>query len=150
MKGNDINISQRMRKVVGLIIMTIIVLIHVFRVGNYLDGVLHSFYYSYVSDLIIPFGVYFLLCIAEFKIKIFRKWYIKALLIIGFTTLAEILQFFGFYVLGITFDIIDILMYIIGVGVAVIIDRLIFKRFIQFWDFKKPDNSPDKSKEITL
>ncbi len=150
MEENDINITQRKRKVVGLIIMTIIVFIHVFRVGNYLDGALHSFYYSYVSDLIIPFGVYFLLCIAEFNIKIFRKWYVKALLIIGFTTLAEILQFFGIYAIGITFDFMDILMYIIGVGVAVIMDRLIFKQFIPFWDFEKPDNNPDKNKEITL
>jgi len=124
-----------MKKIVGLTIMTTIVLIHIFRVGNYLDGVLHSLYYSYVSDLIIPFGIYFLLCIAEYNIRIFRRWYVKALIIIAVTTLAEILQFFGIYALGVTFDFIDILMYIIGVGAAVIIDRLIFKRFIQFWDF---------------
>jgi len=134
MKEDDI-ITQRMRKIVGLIVMTVIVLIHVFRVGNYLDGVLLSLYYSYVSDLIIPFGIYFLLCIAEYNIRIFRRWYVKALIIIAVTTLAEILQFFGIYALGVTFDFIDILMYIIGVGAAVIIDRLIFKKFIQFWDF---------------
>jgi hypothetical protein len=72
----------------------------------------------------------------ELYIKILQKWYVKAAIIIGFTTLAEILQLLGIYALGITFDPVDILMYVSGVGIAVILDRLLFKRFIPFWDLK--------------
>ena len=136
MKENDNRLTQRNRMIVGLGIITIIALIHIFRVGSYLNGDLYLFYYSYVSDLIIPFGVYFLLCINELYIKILQKWYVKAAIIIGFTTLAEILQLLGIYALGITFDPVDILIYVLGVGIAVIIDRLLFKRFIPFWDLE--------------
>ena len=135
MKNNQGH-TQRNRIIVGLSIITIIALIHIFRVGHYLDGDLYLFYYSYVSDLIIPFGVYFLLCITEVNIKIFQKQYAKAAFIIGCTTLAEIQQLLGIYALGITFDPVDILIYVLGVGIAVIFDRLLFKRFIPFWDLE--------------
>ena len=132
----DIRLTQRNRLIVGICIIFVIALIHIFRVGSYLKGDLYLMYYSYVSDLIIPFGIYFLLCINELYIKILRKWYIKATIILGFTTLAEILQLLGIYALGITFDPVDILMYALGVGIAVIFDRLLFKRFIPFWNIK--------------
>jgi hypothetical protein len=137
MKANDNRLTKRNRKIVGLGITAIIVLIHAFRVGIYLSGDLYLFYYSYVSDLIIPFGVYFLLCITELKIKIFQKWYAKAAFIILITTIEEILQLLGINALGITFDPIDILMYVSGVGIAVIIDRFLLKQFIPFWDLEK-------------
>jgi len=136
MKENNIRLSLRSRIVVGISIIVVIALIHIFRVGSYLNGNLYLLYYSYVSDLIIPFGIYFLLCIYELYIKILRKWYAKAAIIIGFTTLIEILQLFGIYALGTTFDPIDIIVYAIGVRVAVIFDRLIFKQIIPFWNLK--------------
>jgi hypothetical protein len=138
-------LTQRNRIIVGFSIITIIALIHIFRVGNYLNGDLYLLYYSYVSDLIIPFGVYFLLCISELTIKILQKWYVKAAFIIGITSLAEILQLLGIYALGITFDPIDILMYVLGVGFAVIFDRLLFKRIIPFWDLEKLNENIGKN-----
>lgn len=144
MKENYYKLAQRNRIIVGSSIMFIIALQHIFRVGTYFKGDLYLFYYSYVSDLIMPFGFYFLLFMNDLKIKILRKWYIKAAIIIGATTLAEILQFFGVYALGKTFDPIDILMYVLGVGTAVIIDRLIFKRFIPFWNLEKLNENIEK------
>lgn len=136
MKEYDIRLTLRNRIIVGLSIITIVALLHVFRVGSYLSGDLYVLYYSYFSDLILPFGFYFLLCINEVTIRILRKWYVKAAVIIGITTLAEILQLLGVYALGITFDPVDIIMYVSGVGIAVMFDRFIFKRIILFWDVK--------------
>ena len=144
MKEKDIKITQRNRIIVGISIISGIALIHIFRVGSYLKGDLYLLYYSYVSDLIIPFGIYFLLCINELYIKTLRKWYIKATIILGFTTLVEILQLLGIYALGITFDPVDILMYALGVGIAVIFDRLLFKRLIPFWDLEKLNEKIEK------
>ena len=137
-------LTKRNRIIVGFSIITIIALMHIFRVGSYLHGDLYLLYYSYVSDLIIPFGFYFLLCINELTIKILQKWYVKASLIIGITTFAEILQLLGIYALGITFDPMDILMYVLGVGVAVIFDRYLLKRFIPFWDLVKQKENIEK------
>ena len=134
MFSNDFRLSQRIRLIVGLSIIFIIAFIHIFRIGSYLKGNLYFLYYSYVSDLIIPFGFYFLLCINQLYIKILQKWYVKAAIIIGLTTLAETLQYFGINALGITFDPFDILAYVVGVGIAVIFDRTVFRKFIPNWD----------------
>ena len=144
MKENYNKLAQRNRILIVSSIMFIIALQHIFRVGSYLKGDLNLFYYSYVSDLIMPFGFYFLLFMNELKIKILRKWYIKAAIIIGASTLAEILQFLGVYALGKTFDPIDILMYVLGIGAAVVFDRLIFKRFIPFWNIEKLNENIEK------
>ncbi len=136
MFSNNFKRTQRVRISVGLSIILIENFIHVFRIGNYLNGNLYLLYYSYMSDLIIPFGFYFLLCINELYIKILRKWYVKAAIIVGFTTLIEILQFFGIYALGITFDPFDILAYVIGVGIAVILDRFLFRKIFPNWNLK--------------
>jgi hypothetical protein len=136
MFSKDFRLAERIRLIVGLSIIFIIALIHIFRIGSYLEGNLYLFYYSYVSDIIIPFGIYFLLCINQLYIKILQKWYVKVAIIIGLTTLAETLQYFGINALGITFDPFDILAYVVGVGIAVIFDRLLFKRYIPFWNIK--------------
>ena len=128
--------TVRNRWIIGISILTGIALIHIFRVGQYLKGDLFTYYYSYASDIMIPFGFYFLLCINEYTMRFLRKWYVKALFIFGITTIIEILQLFGVYILGVTFDIFDILMYAIGVMIAVLSDRLILKKFMPFWDFK--------------
>jgi len=127
---------KRNRMIIGISILAVIALIHLFRVGQYLKGDLFTYYYSYASDIMIPFGFYFLLSINESTIRFLRKWYVKALIIFGTTTIIEILQLFGVNIVGETFDILDILMYAFGVIIAVLCDRLILKRFIPFWDFK--------------
>jgi hypothetical protein len=53
------NLSKR--RVVIICIMVLIAAIHIFRVGSYLHGELYNYYYGYFSDLILPFGGYFLL-----------------------------------------------------------------------------------------
>lgn len=136
MAENYFRRTRKTRIIVGISIILAIALIHIFRVGSYLHGDLYLLYYSYASDIIIPFGIYFLLCIDELYIKILGKWYVKVAIILGFTTFAEILQFFGIYALGETYDPIDILAYAVGVGSAAIFDKLVFSRFIPFWNYK--------------
>lgn len=129
--------TQRKRMTVGLGIMAVVALLHILRAGQYLHGEAYKLYYSYASDLLIPFAMYFLLCINDMYISLLRPWYSKAALIIGITALAEILQHFGVYAFGITFDPLDILMYAAGVGAAVVLDRFVFKKIIPSWDWNE-------------
>ena len=116
-----------------ILIMVAIALAHVFRLGQIFQGQAYNLYYSYFSDFIIPFGMYFLLSLNDANIPVFRRWYVKAGLIFIFTTFVEICQFFGIEVLGITFDPFDILMYGMGVSVAAFIDVKVFTRYLGFW-----------------
>jgi len=137
MKDNDFRLNRRVRIIVVITIMVAIGAIHGFRIGSYLNEDLYIYYYSYASDLIIPFGIYFLLSMQEIQIRFLQKWYVKALIVFGFSTLTEIIQAFGVYLLGVTFDIFDILMFGIGVLIAVLIDKQIFERFIPFWKYNR-------------
>ena len=133
MKDNDLILYQISHIIVGVSIMLIIAAIHVFRIGSYLSGKSYLLYYSFASDMIIPFGMYFLLSINEVQIRFLRKWQTKAIVVFGISTFTEIMQAFGIYFLGVTFDLIDILMFGIGVAVAVFFDKQIFERLIPHW-----------------
>lgn len=114
--------------------MIIIAFLHLFRVESNFSRDLCLFYRSYAFDIIVPFGVYFLLCISDHEIRLFRQWYYKILFVLGLAVLIEMLQLSGMHVLGTTFDLLDIPMYALGVGIAAVFDRVIFKSTLRYWD----------------
>lgn len=88
---------------------------------------------SYANDLILPFAFYFFLGLGERWLK---TWQSRALLAFTIPALIEFGQYLyyrvasGHYVGA--FDPLDILMYAIGVGLAVIAERLIFVKLLNF------------------
>ena len=128
--------------------MLVIALIHVFRVGTYLDGMLFTLYYSYFSDIIIPFGMYFLLCLNDVSIRFLQDWWVKALLVFATASLTEVMQAFGVPLLGQTFDPLDFVMFGVGVLLAAFVDGVLFNRVLPFWSPKMtapPDAIPSKT-----
>jgi len=130
-----VNQNQRIRILIGVIIMLIIAAIHGFRVGSYLSGNTYIYYYSFASDIMLPFGAYFLLCMNEIQLRFLRKWYIKVIIVFSVMAFSEILQYYVIYLFGVTFDWIDILMYGIGGFTAAIIDKQILERLMPFWKY---------------
>jgi len=132
-----LNRSLSIRVIVGVIVMLLFAAIHLFRFGTIYSGKVHILYYSYASNLLLPFGAYFLLSINEIKLRFLGKWYVKALIVFAFMTFSEILQIFGIYFFGVTFDLLDILMFAIGALFAVVFDKFIFDKFIPHWAYPK-------------
>jgi hypothetical protein len=105
-------------------------------------------YYGYFSDIVVPFGVYFLLCLVEERVRaiilsdapeqvkravspalaFLSDWRMKALLVFGVASFTEVLQAFGVPLLGRTFDPLDFVMFVGGVLLAVLADRLLIER----------------------
>jgi hypothetical protein len=135
LNNNNYTTNKRIRVLVGIVIMIIIAAIHGFRIGHYLNGKLYIYYYSYASDFMLPFGAYYLLSMNENQLRFLRKWYIKVLIVFSVMTFSEMMQLVGVYLFGVTFDIIDILMYAIGAFIAVFFDKQIFERFIPSWKY---------------
>ena len=142
MCGNPMNIRtltfeqiremlRRMALIIG--IMLVIALVHLFRVGTYLPGPLFSLYYSFFSDIVMPFGMYFLLCLEDVYVRFLRDWRVKALLVFGIASTTEVMQAFGVPLLGQTFDPLDFVMFAGGVLLAAIVDRLLFDRLFTWW-----------------
>ena len=125
--------KQTPKIMVIIAIQLILALIHIFRLGQLFNGELYLLYYSYFSDIIVPFGIYFLLSINEFSILLLRDWRVKAITVFSIATMTEIFQYFGIEALGITFDPVDIIMFGAGVLMAAFVDRHLFTRIFKFW-----------------
>jgi hypothetical protein len=132
-----VNKTRIVRILTGISINLIIAIVHIFRLGSYLSGEAYILYYSYASDIIIPIGVYFLLCMNDMQIQILEKWYVKALGVFILATFIEIMQAFGIYLVGITFDVIDIVMFGIGVLIAVFLDKIVFESIIPYYKLNR-------------
>ena len=89
---------------------------------------------SYANDLILPFAFYFFLCLGERWLK---TWQMRALIALAIPVLLEFGQLFYYrfstdrYV-G-SFDLVDIVMYIMSVGSAVVVEQMVFAKTIRFW-----------------
>lgn len=105
---------------------------HVVGIGRNSNESMFTLSASYFSDLALPFGFYFLLIVSEDKVAFLQKWWAKAGIVFLMATLAEVGQYFGLYILGRTFDPIDIIMYAAGVLIASLVDWL-FSIVFRFW-----------------
>jgi hypothetical protein len=113
--------------------MILIAAVHIFRMGSYLQGELFNLYYSYFSDIALPFGCYFLLCTVEVPGPVLWHWEAKSAIVFLMPSIAETLQYFGVPVLGSTFDPLDYVMYAVGAISAALVDRQVFSRVFGFW-----------------
>ena len=89
---------------------------------------------SYAKDLILPFALYFLICLGERWLK---TWQGRALLALAIPVLLEIgqglyYQFSPSHYIG-SFDPMDIVMYTISVGLAVLLEQKVFAKLLKFW-----------------
>jgi hypothetical protein len=127
------NKPNRTRTAVVVTILLFIALIHFFRVGTYLRGSLFKLYYGYFSDIIVPFGMYFLLCLRDDRRGLLRDWRIKAALVFGIAAFTEVMQAFNMPLLGRTFDPLDFVMFAAGVALAALADRILLTRLLSGW-----------------
>ena len=137
MNYSDFKLNHKVRIIVGVIIMLLIAAMHVFRLGQLLSGDFYKLYYSFASDLVLPIGAYFMLCMNEIHLRFLRKWYVKAIIVFAAMTFSEIMQAFDIYFFGVTFDLLDILMFGIGTIIAVLIDKLLLEILVPHWKYSK-------------
>jgi len=135
--SNFIGFSRRRAVIFSIVIL--IAVVHILRIGSYLQGELFSLYYSYFSDIVLPFGCYFLLCQPELQVTILRHWEARLALAFLIPSIAETCQYLGIPVLGSTFDLLDYFMYGIGAVSAVVVDTQVFSRIFGFWIREKAE-----------
>jgi hypothetical protein len=68
--------------------------------------------------------MYFVLCLSERNLSILGDWRAKAGGVFAAASTAEVLQGLGVPMLGRTFDVLDFVMYAVGVLTAVVLDRV--------------------------
>ena len=125
--------NLRNKRAIVLSIMMVIALIHLMSPGRAMNDPFRQYYQAYFSDIVIPFGFYFLLCISEAQFAFLRRWYAKAIFTFGLAAFAEVMQGFGIHFIGTTFDPFDFLAYAAGVAAAAVLERRVFSRVFTFW-----------------
>ena len=119
--------------VLVLSIMGLIAVLHAVNIKASLHGRAYEIYVSYFSDIAIPFGLSILLSLSEQRHPALRSPALRALVVFAVASLVELLQRFGVYLVGATFDPMDLLMYAIGCALAVVVETLLLKR-LPFWN----------------
>jgi len=123
--------QQRTQKTALIVCIVVPVASLHFLTGDNYGGPYPEFVNCYLLDILLPLSFYFLLCLIQSSLL--RSWIVRALLVFSAAACVEVAQFFGIPLLGRTFDPIDIVMYALGVGLAVILDTLVFPRILSFW-----------------
>ena len=134
-KGISVNGALRFtaRRGVIICIQLLIAAAHVIGIGRYLEGDLAVLHRSYFSDIVIPFGYYFLLCLNRYPWPILNHAATKAAAVFLMAAAAETLQYLGIWALGSTFDPLDYVMYAAGAACAALVDTQVFPRVFDFW-----------------
>lgn len=129
------NAKRRRAVIVGIAL--VIAAAHVFHPGIYVTGAAHRFYFSYFSDVTIPFSLYFLLIQTE--ATILNRWQVRCIVAFLVPAACETLQYLGIPALGSVFDAWDYVAYALGVLAAALVDRQVFSRIFEFW---RKDSKP--------
>jgi hypothetical protein len=106
-------------------IAVVVGLLH-FLTGPGYGGPFPVFVNGYMIDILLPFAMYLVLGIANQSILrsgVARGGFVFA---VGATT--ETLQYFGVPIFGRTFDLLDYLMYGIGIGLAALFEGVVLSR----------------------
>jgi hypothetical protein len=105
-----------------------------FPYGAYFEpgSQLFTLYASYFTDIVQPFGLYFIFCLFEHRLTRLCPWWIKVLIVFLVPSAMELLQGLGLNVLSRGFDPFDFLAYAAGGLLAALVERGVFARF-GFW-----------------
>jgi hypothetical protein len=130
--------AKRRKTLVVVGVVVPIALLHFFT-GSAYRGPYPEFVNGYLLNILVPLAFYLLLCLPE--TPQLRLWQVKAVLIFGAASAVEIAQFLGLPVLGRTFDPLDFAAYGLGVGLAVLLDVVLFPRVFPFWTHGPDEDS---------
>lgn len=101
-----------------------------FIIGPDYQGIFKHFIRGYLIDILLPMNLYLLIQISLRKyISINKARIIGSIITFAFGTIVEIFQLYEIEFLGTTYDPWDILMYVIGIGLGIVIDLTIIDKF---------------------
>jgi hypothetical protein len=111
------------RKVIVVSIAVFVGLLHLITGPGY-HGPLRVFVNGYMIDILLPFAMYLILGVSGQPIA--RSGLARGALVFAIGAIAETMQYFGVPIFGQTFDPLDYLMFGIGIGLAALLEGIVF------------------------
>jgi len=97
-----------------------------FVTGPRYRGPWPTFVNGYVIDILLPFALYLLLGVSGLPVA--RSQLARGIIVFAIGGVVELLQYFGVPLFGATFDVLDLVMYALGVAGAVVFERAVISR----------------------
>jgi hypothetical protein len=113
------------RKGMVVLIAVVVGLLHFLTDPRY-HGPFTAFVNGYMIDILVPFAMYLVLGVA--KQSILRTGIARGAFVFAIGAITETLQYFGVPIFGRTFDLLDYLMFGVGIGLAVVFERIVLSR----------------------
>jgi len=113
------------RKVIVVFIALVVGLLH-FVTGPGYRGPFPAFVNGYMIDILLPFAMYLVLGVA--RQTVLASDIARAVFVFAIGAVTETLQYFDVPIFGRTFDLLDYLMFGVGIGLAVIFERIALSR----------------------
>jgi hypothetical protein len=113
------------RKGMVVLIAVVVGLLH-FLTGPRYRGPFPAFVNGYMIDILVPFAMNLVLGVA--KQSILRTGIARGAFVFAIGAITETLQYFGVPIFGRTFDLLDYLMFGVGIGLAVVFERIVLSR----------------------
>jgi hypothetical protein len=121
------NASLARRKRIVVLVALTVGLLH-FLTGPSYRGPFPAFVNSYLIDILLPFAMFLVLGVAEQPLL--RNTVLRGAAVFAVGAFAETLQYFDVPVFGRTFDWLDYLMFVLGIALALVFERLVLCRMI--------------------
>ena len=113
------------RKAIVVFIAVVVGLLH-FLTGPRYRGPFPAFVNGYLIDILLPFSMYLVLAVA--KQSILRSRIARGVFVFAIGAATETLQYFGVPIFGRTYDLLDYLMFGVGIGLAVVFEKMVLSR----------------------
>jgi hypothetical protein len=97
-----------------------------FVTGPGYRGPLPVFVNGYLIDALLPFAMVLVLGVADHPVS--RSGILRGIAVFAVGAVTETLQYFGVPIFGRTFDPLDYLMFGVGIGLAVVFERLVLSK----------------------
>lgn len=113
------------RKGIIVVIAVGVGLLH-FLTGSGYRGPFPVFVNGYMIDILLPFAMYLVLGVAEQSIL--RSSVARSAIVFAVGAGTETLQYFGIPIFGRTFDVLDYVMFAVGIGCAIVFEKIVLSR----------------------
>jgi hypothetical protein len=113
------------RKVIVVLIAIVVGLLH-FLTGPEYRGPFPVFVNGYMIDILLPFAMYLVLGVDNQSLL--RSGIARGIFVFAIGAVTETLQYFGVPIFGRTFDLLDYLMFGIGIGLAAVFEWIVLSR----------------------
>ena len=113
------------QKIIVVIIAVGVALLH-FVTGPAYQGPFRGFVNGYLIDILLPFAMYLVLGISD--IPLFKGRSARGFFVFLVGAVSETLQYFGVPIFGRTFDMLDYIMFLIGIGLAILFESSVLSK----------------------